>query len=203
MSVAAAIAKAAMLVALAHHPNHVVVSPGDTLWGIATSNGVSLSAVEAANPMPNFNLIYPGQRIRLVGTGATLRSDVTDGDGDHDGDKSDAVTRPRPRTDGDGDHDGDRSDHAASAPAPARAAAPAVHASGVFACVIARESGGNPHAVNPVSGAGGLFQFLPSTWHALGFSGLPEDASVATQWAAAEKQYAISGLAAWGPYDGC
>ena len=31
-------------------------------------------------------------------------------------------------------------------------------------CVIAHESSGNPQAVNASSGAGGLYQFLPSTW---------------------------------------
>lgn len=30
--------------------------------------------------------------------------------------------------------------------------------------VMGCESGGNPDAVNPTSGASGLFQFLPSTW---------------------------------------
>ena len=70
-------------------------------------------------------------------------------------------------------------------------------------CVIMRESGGNPSAVNPYSGAGGLYQFLPSTWAALGFPGLPQDASVAMQNAAFEKEYAQSGTSAWAPYDGC
>jgi hypothetical protein len=71
------------------------------------------------------------------------------------------------------------------------------------ACVIARESGGNPNAVNPSSGAGGLYQFLPSTWAALGFPGLPENASVAMQNAAFQKAYAESGTSPWAPYDGC
>jgi len=71
------------------------------------------------------------------------------------------------------------------------------------ACVISAESGGNPRAVNPSSGAGGLYQFLPSTWQALGYSGAPQDASIATQNAAFAKQYAISGGSAWSAYDGC
>jgi len=75
--------------------------------------------------------------------------------------------------------------------------------SGFEACVIRRESGGNPRAVNPSSGAGGLYQFLPSTWHSLGYSGLPEDAPVSEQQAAFAKEYAKSGSSAWGPYDGC
>jgi resuscitation-promoting factor RpfC len=75
--------------------------------------------------------------------------------------------------------------------------------SGYQACVIAAESGGNASAVNPSSGAGGLYQFLPSTWAALGHSGLPQNASVAEQNQAFQQQYAQSGTSAWSPYDGC
>ena len=71
------------------------------------------------------------------------------------------------------------------------------------ACVIAAESGGNASAVNPSSGAGGLYQFLPSTWAALGHSGLPQNASVAEQNAAYAQEVAQSGYSAWTPYDGC
>lgn len=70
-------------------------------------------------------------------------------------------------------------------------------------CVISRESSGNARAVNPSSGAGGLYQFLPSTWHSLGYSGLPEDAPVAEQNTAFQKAYAESGVSPWRPYDGC
>jgi len=70
-------------------------------------------------------------------------------------------------------------------------------------CVIQRESSGNPRAVNPSSGAGNLYGFLPSTWHGLGFSGLPENAPVAEQNYAFAKEYAQSGTSAWAPYDGC
>jgi resuscitation-promoting factor RpfC len=88
--------------------------------------------------------------------------------------------------------------------APAPAAAAAAGASGSFqSCVIQAESGGNASAVNPSSGAGGLYQFLPSTWQSLGFSGLPQDASVAEQNAAFAKEYAESGTSAWSAYDGC
>jgi hypothetical protein len=85
------------------------------------------------------------------------------------------------------------------------ASAAASHAApGSFrSCVIQRESSGNPRAVNPSSGAGGLYGFLPSTWHGLGFSGLPENASVAEQNYAFAKEYAQSGTSAWAPYDGC
>jgi resuscitation-promoting factor RpfC len=75
--------------------------------------------------------------------------------------------------------------------------------SGYQACVIAAESGGNASAVNASSGAGGLYQFLPSTWAALGHSGLPQNASVAEQNQAYQQEYAQSGTSAWSPYDGC
>jgi hypothetical protein len=70
-------------------------------------------------------------------------------------------------------------------------------------CVISRESGGNPSAVNPASGAGGLYGFLPSTWQSLGFSGLPENASVTTQNQAFAEEYAQAGTSPWTPSDGC
>ena len=96
---------------------------------------------------------------------------------------------------------------AAPAAAPAPVASSGIAATGGMGafqtCVIQRESGGNPSAVNPSSGAGGLYQFLPSTWQALGHSGLPENASVAEQNQAFQQQYAQSGTAAWAPYDGC
>jgi resuscitation-promoting factor RpfC len=89
-------------------------------------------------------------------------------------------------------------------PEPAQGAASGVTPSSSFeACVIAAESGGNPRAVNPSSGAGGLYGFLPSTWQALGFSGLPQDASPAVQHEAFLKEYALAGTSPWAPYDGC
>src|ERR1700722_20266678 len=91
-----------------------------------------------------------------------------------------------------------------AAPAAARRATQSGATPGSFrSCVIQRESSGTPRAVNPSSGAGGMYGFLPSTWHGLGFSGLPENASVAEQNYAFAKEYAQSGTSAWAPYDGC
>ena len=97
---------------------------------------------------------------------------------------------------------------APAAPSAGTSAAPAQQASysgsgGFQSCVIQRESGGDPSAVNASSGAGGLYGFLPSTWQSLGHSGLPENASVAEQNAAFAQEYAQSGGAAWSAYDGC
>ena len=116
---------------------------------------------------------------------------------------------------------------AAPAPAPSDEAAPAAPASTTSdqapaqpaqtastggmsafeACVISRESGGNPAAYNPSSGAGGLFQFLPSTWAALGYAssypGGAQTAPASVQEAAFAAEYAQAGTAPWAPYDGC
>ena len=55
------------------------VHSGDTMSGIAASNGVSLSALLRANPqVHNANLIYPGQTLQLPGGGGT------NGGGSHD-----------------------------------------------------------------------------------------------------------------------
>jgi resuscitation-promoting factor RpfC len=95
-----------------------------------------------------------------------------------------------------------------ASPSAVTSAAPAQQASysgsgGFQSCVIQRESGGDPSAVNASSGAGGLYGFLPSTWQSLGHSGLPENASVAEQNAAFAQEYAQSGGSAWSAYDGC
>jgi LysM repeat protein len=44
-----------------------LVRPGDTLSGIAASHGVSLAAVEAANPRLDPNVIYAGQTLDIPG----------------------------------------------------------------------------------------------------------------------------------------
>ena len=72
------------------------------------------------------------------------------------------------------------------------------------ACVIAHESGGNPTAVNPASGAGGLYQFLPSTWAGLGlgYPGGAQTAPASVQTEGFFKLYAEAGTAPWAG-DGC
>jgi resuscitation-promoting factor RpfC len=88
--------------------------------------------------------------------------------------------------------------------APAQATGSYSASSGSYeSCVIQAESGGNASAVNPTTGAGGLYGFMPSTWHSLGYSGLPQDAPASVQHEAYAKEYARSGSSAWSPYDGC
>jgi len=71
------------------------------------------------------------------------------------------------------------------------------------ACVISRESGGNPQVMNG-SGHYGLYQFSASTWAAYG--GNPADfghASVAEQNQVFANAIAAGGQSNWSPYDGC
>ncbi len=193
----------------AHHSSHqVTVRAGDTLSSISQrelGKAADWPALWWVNrhTVHNPSLIQTGQKLVVPGSPEVkpwlMRAALA------------AIPAPEPV-------------QTAPAPAPAQAApssslesdqapaAPAAPAStgsysgapGSFqSCVIQAESGGNASAVNPTSGAGGLYQFLPSTWHALGFSGLPQDASVAEQNAAFAKEYAQSGTSAWSAYDGC
>lgn len=125
------------------------------------------------------------------------------GDGDHDGMDADcAVIFPRHQASSNGSSNGGTS-YAGRHRTYAAAATYQAAAGGFEACVIRRESDGNAAAVNPASGAGGLYQFLPSTWRALGFAGRPQDAPVSVQRAAFQKAYAESGVSPWRAYDGC
>ncbi|HTJ68868.1 MAG TPA: ubiquitin-like domain-containing protein [Actinospica sp.] len=58
------------------------------------------------------------------------------------------------------------------------------------------ESGGNP-STNTGNGFYGMYQFTISTWDSLGGTGLPSDASAATQTALAEKLYTEAGAGQW------
>ena len=63
--------------------------------------------------------------------------------------------------------------------------------------IVMCESGGNYHALNPSSGAGGAYQILPSTWAAYGGEGAPQDAPKAEQDRIAAEIWADSGPSAW------
>lgn len=108
-------------------------------------------------------------------------------------------------------HVAPRQDHSSGTPHTAGSSAPAPPSTPVStsgdssfeACVIARESGGNPQVMN-ATGHYGLFQFDLGTWISGG--GNPADfghASVAEQQAVFNAVYAARGTSPWAPYDGC
>lgn len=66
--------------------------------------------------------------------------------------------------------------------------------------VVECESGGDPNAVNPNSGAAGAWQFMPSTWDAHAPAGYPDsplDATMRQQLVVAERVLAAQGPGAW------
>lgn len=50
------------------HAGQVTVSPGDSVWSLATRHGVSVSELMAANDIPAHGMIRPGQRLRIPET---------------------------------------------------------------------------------------------------------------------------------------
>jgi septal ring factor EnvC (AmiA/AmiB activator) len=63
--------------------------------------------------------------------------------------------------------------------------------------IVMCESGGNYHALNASSGAGGAYQILPSTWAAYGGQGEPQNAPKAEQDRIAAEIWRDSGPSAW------
>ena len=184
------------------------VQSGDTLSGIAARSGVSLSAIEAANPqIHNPNLIYVDQKVNVPDG----RSGVTPIPGPSVSAATSAPAAP------------DKGSTATSQPAASEGtatssssstssgtASSSTGSSGTVTstgggapssfqqCVAWRESGNNPTA-----SSAGMYGILPSTWASLGYSGTAGEASVAQQTQAFQQLYAQDGTAPWAPYDGC
>jgi len=202
---ASALPKAALAISLSLHPaaahhTHYTIKTGDTLASIAKHEYGSADRWPALwwvnrGKVKNPNMIGVGQRLKLSAWhprfGWLTRAAMG---------AIPAPPAPAPVAEPVATGTGYAPVAAPAAPAQSSYSA----ASGSFQqCVIQAESGGNASAVNPSSGAGGLYGFLPSTWQALGHSGLPENASVSEQNQAFQQEYAQGGASAWAPYDGC
>src|SRR5215468_9569217 len=175
---------------------YTVVS-GNTLSGISArfcGTTADYPNLAAASGITNPDLIYVGEHIKLK--------------------CHHAVPQPPPPPSANASDDAapapSQSSTGSSAQAPPQPQTPSANLTDISAfesCVISREFGGNPQAFNPSSGAGGLFQFLPSTWASLGYAGAypggAQTAPVGVQEAAFAKLYAEAGTAPWAPYDGC
>ena len=75
-----------MLEALAIAAVIHVVQPGETLYSISPNH--NWEPVCAENHLPNCDLIFPGQRLRVGGTSLTVAVHYRGNDGDSDGDDS-------------------------------------------------------------------------------------------------------------------
>ncbi len=205
-------AKTLFAVTISLHPgtaqaagHDTVVQPGDSLSVISQheyGTAADWPALWWANrrQVPEPSMILPGQRLIVPGDPRVGPWLIRAAQGALTGSRPAAVRAAAPPR----HHAWVTSSTARTTAAVAQPATSYRGAPGSFqACVIQRESSGNPSAVNPSSGAGGLYGFLPSTWHALGFAGLPENAPVSVQNEAFAKEYAQSGTSAWAPYDGC
>ena len=192
----------------AHHAGHrsaYTVVSGDTLSRISArfcGTPAHYLSLAGASGITNPDLIFPGQTIKLRCHAAPAQvppAPVSASGGAHRSSAAHAEHRAPGRHARSGRH----------ARTAARLAGN-VSTAGMAAfesCVISRESGGNPHAVNPTSGAGGLYQFLPSTWADLGYAsaypGGAQSAPVSVQRAAFARLFAEAGTSPWRPYDGC
>jgi hypothetical protein len=160
---------------------HYTVEPGNTLSEIGQRFGISWQSIWRASdpPVSDPNLIFAGEvlNIPVGGSGSTYS--------------------PSTPTQG---------SQVASAPqsSPSAVYAPA---GGFQACVIQRESSGNPRAVNSIPGyigdGGGLYGFLASTWHELGYTGEPFNYPASVQTQAFQRAYAMWGTSPWAPSDHC
>jgi len=173
------------------------VQSGDTLSGIAARSGVSLSAIEHANPqIHNKNLIYVNQKVDVPDG----RSGVT------------PIARPAAPVATSAPATSDEGSSAAAQPAAsegASASSSSSTSSGTVTstgggagssfqqCVAWRESSDTP------TDPDGLYGILPSTWQSLGYSGTAGQASVAQQDQAFQRLYAQDGTSPWAQYDGC
>ena len=160
----------------------VLVQLGDTLWGIGTRTHRSWTALATYNRIPNPDLIYVGQVVRIPPASydpppvaqPTVSPRVTQ------------TVSPR------------ITHTVAPVTASTQATASAPAANGSFqACVAFRES-------TDGAGSSNIYGIEPYIWtQVLGRSGSPYTASRATQDAAFNQLYQEQGSRPWAPYDGC
>jgi LysM repeat protein len=161
-------------------PKTVEVQSGDSLSLIAQAQ-----ALESWVPLWNANtgiehpdMIYPGQQL-VVPEGPTPERPLPTGVVV----QSVAVAQPQP----------------VKPTGAVRKAAPANYAAGaggILARIRQKESGGN-YAINTGNGYYGAYQFDLRTWHGVGGTGLPSEASPAEQDMRAQMLYDRRGCSPW------
>lgn len=83
-----------MLEALAIAAVIHVVKPGDTLYAISPNH--NWAPVCAQNHLPNCDLIYPGQKLKVGGVSLSVSTQWSDREPDNDGDESSSIRASQP-----------------------------------------------------------------------------------------------------------
>ncbi len=163
----------------------VTVSPGDTLSAIGARTSRTWEELAAYNHIPNPNLIYVGQVITIppadyVPYAAPSPAPVA---------SPTHYTPPVSET-----------SHVASAPRVSYTApAPSYSGSGIWGCIAAHESGGNP-STNTGNGYYGMYQDTQASWAeggGLAYAPRADEATAAEQTAVNERIQAQQGWRAW------
>ena len=172
-----------------------LVQPGDTLSGIAASHGVSLAAVETANPqIDNFDRIYQGQSLQIPSRDHTTSLAPVQGAAQSAPTQSQNVT-PAPAS--------------GSAPTQAPAQSSTATSGGgsgsgglddvpgvprsYAACVASRES---TNLSDPAAN-GNAYGIMPASGYNVNGTSLAHQKQVFAD------LYAKYGTAPWSPHDGC
>jgi spore germination protein YaaH len=156
------------------------VRPGDSFWSIAKGHNVDWYNLAADNHMQMYTVLKVGKVLDLPAKGEKPHKPMPLEAGGPDG----PTTMPTS--------------------SPTAVTVSATSSTSAFeACVISRESGGNPQVMN-ASGHWGLFQFSEATWIAYGGTAAEfGNASAAVQEQVFANAMARGGESNWAPYDGC
>lgn len=171
----------------------ITVQAGDTLWGIGVAHGVTWEALAAFNQIPDPNLIFVGQVVKIPPAGYVPATSVASAPVSDPAPAPVTVSAPAPDP--------------APAPAPAPAPTPAPvtvssagsDPSGVWGCIAQHESGGDP-STNTGNGYYGMYQDTEQSWVAAGglaYAARPDLASAAAQTTVNQTIQAQQGWGAW------
>ena len=189
--------------AVVPQPTQVTVMSGDTLSSIASSNSTTYVRLFDANSgIANPDIINPGEVVVVPTADAQLPDRFGQYEASLSAASSSETAAPQAVSQPAVSQDSSAST-APSAPAPvstpapaAVTAAPAATDDSVWTRIAACESGGN-WSIDTGNGFYGGLQFTLSSWEAMGGTGLPNQASEATQIAMAIKLQAVQGWGAW------
>ena len=172
-----------------------LVQPGDTLSGIAASHGVSLAAVETANPqIDNFDRIYQGQSLQIPSRDHTTSLAPVQGAAQSAPTQSQNVT-PAPASGSAPTQAPAQSSTATSGGGSGSGAlddVPGVPQS-YAACVASRESG----SLSDPAANGNAYGIIPASGYNVNGTSLAHQKQVFAE------LYAKYGTSPWSPHDGC